>query len=262
LYRYSSSKNITEVVKIENRTLSPTAINTYLACPRKFYLRYVKKFKTRPSIYLLRGNIVHRTIHNYHKNNPRTPSLPSLGMIRQELLNLFNQLWDRAADQLSALDLSDRQIEFFHDDSELMLLNYSHWLYKSGLTTPDLTEARIFSCDLKLMGIIDAVYENPDQVILVDYKTSKKPVITDDIRRQAVLYALLYQDRFKKAPDTIWIHFLIEPGNPTPIHVDEHFLEYGNILLQSMRAKTTSTDEKDYPCNCGGYCQKDLIKKH
>ena len=29
----------------KKRWLSPTAINTYLRCPRKFFLRYIKKLK-------------------------------------------------------------------------------------------------------------------------------------------------------------------------------------------------------------------------
>ena len=64
-------KNQTEVVRIEDRILSPTAINTYLSCPRKFYLRYIKKLRTRPSIHLIRGQIVHQTLHQFHKNHPQ-----------------------------------------------------------------------------------------------------------------------------------------------------------------------------------------------
>ena len=97
------------------------------------------------------------------------------------------------------LELTPEQIEFYHDDSELMLFNFSHWFYKHGMPSPDLTEARIFSKNLRLMGIIDAVHENQDKIILVDYKTSKNPKITDDIKRQAALYALLYRTGSKKS---------------------------------------------------------------
>ena len=184
----------------------------------------------------------------------------SLGKIRQELLTTFNDKWENAKSSLDALGLSDEQLEFFHDDSELMLLNYSHWFYKNDMPLPDLTEARIQSKNLGLLGIIDAVHETDDKVILVDYKTSKRAKITDEIFRQAALYALLYQDKFKKIPDVVWIHFLKELGNPTPIHVDDEMLQYANILIESIRKKTESENENDYPCTCGGYCEKDFIK--
>jgi len=246
------------VVKIRDRILSPTAINTYLYCPRKFYLRYIKKLRTLPSIHLIRGQIVHQTLHKFHKNHPQLSQATPIGVIRKELLSIFNELWDKAFDRISYLGLTDEQIEFYHDDSELMLFNFSHWFYKHGMPSPDLTEARIFSNHLKLMGIVDAVHEKKNKTLLVDYKTSKNPKITDDIKRQAALYALLYFDKFKETPEAILIHFLKEVGDPIPIQVDEHLLEYAKILLESVRDKTKTLDEKAYPCTCGGYCEKDF----
>jgi len=185
-------------------------------------------------------------------------SIP-IGKIRQELLTIFNNHWEKAENRLYALGLTEEQLDSYHDDSELMLLNYSHWFYKNDMPFPDLTEARIHSKNLRLLGIIDAVHEADDKVILVDFKTSKYAKITNDILRQASLYALLYQDKFKKTPDVVWIHFLKELGNPTPVHVDDELLQYGNILIQSVRKETESKNEKDYPCTCGGYCEKDFI---
>lgn len=248
------------MIKISQRVLSPTAINTYLQCPRKFYLRYIKKLRTRPSIHLIRGQIVHQTLHKFHKTHPQVSSANPIGVIRKELFATFNQLWQAAENRLDSLGMTPEQIEFYHDDSELMLLNYSHWFYKHDMLPPDLTEARIFSKTFRLMGIIDAVYEEKDRTILVDYKSSKNPKITDDIKRQAAIYALLYFDRFQETPEAIWIHFLKEVGDPAPIHVDEHLLDYARILVASVREKTSSFDESSYPCKCGGYCRRDFVE--
>jgi len=248
------------VVKIKKRILSPTAINTYLACPKKFYLRYIKRLKTRPSIHLIRGQIVHKTIHEFHKNySSIQPGAPA-EELRQQLLELFNKYWQTASDSLNNLALTAEQLDHYHDDSEVMLLNFSHWFCKNNRPLPDLTEARILSDNLKLLGIIDAVFEKTDNVILVDYKTSKYAQITDDIVRQATLYSLLYQDRFKKVPDTVEIHFLKEPGDPKPIHINDSVLKYGKNLIRFIRDKTLSEAETNYPCTCGGYCERDFIK--
>jgi CRISPR/Cas system-associated exonuclease Cas4 (RecB family) len=246
------------VVRIEKRILSPTAINTYLFCPRKFYLRYIKRLRTKPSIHLIRGQIVHRTIHDFHKNHPRIAPGISLHALRQELLNIFERHWEEAKESLDSLGVTREEIGFYHDDSQLMLLNFSHWFYKNNMPSPDLSEAKIVSKTLSLMGIIDAVHEWPEKVILVDYKTSKNPVITNDIQRQAALYALLYQDKYKIVPEAVWIHFLKTPDDPQPIHIDDELLNYGRILIESVEEKTTSYDEQSYPCKCGGYCERDF----
>ena len=248
------------MVRIKKRILSPTAINTYLSCPQKYYLRYIKKLRTKPSIHLIRGQIVHKTLHEFHKNNLGMSQTTPIGHIRQELLKIFNRQWTAAENRLNYLDLTKEQIDFYHDDSELMLLNFSHWFFKYGMPAPDLTEARILSENLGLLGIIDAVFEQPDKVILVDYKTSKHAKITDETLRQAALYCLLYYDRFKKIPDAVWIHFLKEPGDPMPIGVDEALLDYAKILIESIRKKTLSDNKADYPCTCGGYCNRDFIE--
>jgi CRISPR/Cas system-associated exonuclease Cas4 (RecB family) len=183
-----------------------------------------------------------------------------LGKIRQELLDIFNDLWEKADYQLNALGLSLEQIEFYHDESELMLLNFSHWFYKHEMPVPELSEVRLLSRNLSVMGIIDAVHKKDDSVVLVDYKTSKHAKITDDMMRQAALYALLYEDKYKVVPETVWIHFLKDPGDPQPIHIDDALLSYGNILIESVREKTMSQDKESYPCTCGGYCERDFIK--
>jgi len=110
------------------------------------------------------------------------------------------------------------------------------------------------------MGIIDALYQKPGSAIIIDYKTSQKTEITDDMNRQAALYALLYQDRYGDYPEAVGIHFLIEVGEPSFINVDEHLIDYAKILLESVRSQTRSKNENDYPCTCGGYCERDFIK--
>lgn len=248
-------------MRIKTRILSPTAINTYLSCPRKFYLRYIKKLRTRPSIHLIRGRIVHRVLEQFHNNYPRIVTEVPLRKVREELLSIFEKEWEKADGSLQSLGLTERQIEFYYEDSQLMLLNFSQWFYKNGMKSPELSEAKIFSKNLRLMGIIDAVHSWDDKVYLVDYKTSKYKKITDDIQRQAALYALLYQDKYKKIPEEVWIHFLKDPGDPEPIHIDDELLQYVKITIKSVREKTTSQNEQNYPCTCGGYCEMDFVNR-
>jgi len=232
----------------------------YLSCPRKFYLRYIKKQKTKPSIHLIRGQIVHQVLHQFHKDRKQLLLGKSPESVQQELLNQFEHLWKNAAYRLNALELSDEELGFYYGDSRQMLSHYADWFCKNNMALPDLMEAKIFSNTYSVMGIIDAVYQRPEETILVDFKTSKHALITEDITRQAALYALLYLDRYQVPPDVLWVHFLKEPGDPLPVHIDEWLLEYAKILVQSVREKTASETESDYPCTCGGYCRNDFIE--
>jgi CRISPR/Cas system-associated exonuclease Cas4 (RecB family) len=139
-----------------------------------------------------------------------------------------------------------------------MLFNFTHWLLKHQMRSPESCEAKIISGNLMLMGVIDAVLSDENGISLVDYKTSKSPEITSDIQRQAALYALLYQDKYRKTPEKVLVHFLKTPDDPLPIYIDEQLLEYGRIVLRSVHEKTVTWNEYDYPCTCGGYCEQDF----
>ena len=247
------------MIRIERRILSPTAINTYLACPRKYYLRYIKRLTTKPSIHLIRGSLIHKTIQTFHKECARGP--PSGKKEASEsLIKTFNRLWQEAKRDLNALGLSEDQLQEYHDDSEAMLVNFADWFCRQD-TPPivDATEVKLFSDYYRLMGIVDAIQETGPEIIITDYKTSKNPTVTDEIMRQAVLYALLYRDRYNRIPNIVSIHFLKSKGDPIPIHIDEIFLDYGEILVESVRDKIGTNDEGSYPCTCGGYCTRDFI---
>lgn len=240
------------------RFLSPTSINTYLSCPRKFYLRYIKKLKTKPSIYLVRGSIVHRVFCRFNQLQTK----PSLKMTPLELqltlLGLFEEEWKKAGDSLASLGMEETRLQDFRDESQLMVINFGFWLERCGLSPAQRAEVKMFSKKLGLMGVVDAIHEVGGEPILVDYKTSRRPEITPDIQRQAAIYALLYQDFRGKPPSEIWIHFVAQDRGPEVIQVDEHLIQYGDILVESIRAKTKTFDEKDYPCTCGGRCEREF----
>jgi CRISPR/Cas system-associated exonuclease Cas4 (RecB family) len=238
--------------------LSPTAINTYLFCPRKFYRRYILKEPSRPSIYLIRGLLVHRVLSDFHKNQPSVCHKLPLSMVTHTLVTSFEKRWDQAGPQLKALPLSSDQVAYFNQDSKRMLVNFAVWFCKKGARPADFSEMKLFSSTHKLMGIVDAVHKEKNQVMLVDYKTSKKAKITRDMFRQAAIYALLYQERFKQTPEAVGIHFLTDKDGMKPIYIDEPTIEYAKIVTESVHEKTVSDNAADYPCTCNGRCEKDF----
>lgn len=181
--------------------------------------------------------------------------------IRTKLLTTFNRLWRKAQRQLAGLNMTEAELEDYRQQSERMLLNYSHWLLKHEYKSPDFSELRLYSKSLGVMGIIDAVHQEPGKAVITDYKTSQRAELTDNINRQAAIYALLYYEKYQEIPKEIQIHFLINPDDPLSIHVDEHLLDYGRLLVEFIREKTRSDQKTDYPCTCDGFCENDLIVK-
>jgi CRISPR/Cas system-associated exonuclease Cas4 (RecB family) len=148
------------VVKIYNRLLSPTAINTYLYCPRKYYLRYIKRLKSKLSIYLIRGNVVHKAIEKFHQKSGPDLKQTSLYNLASRLLRLFQTVWNQAKSEIGALKLGDEKIAGFCRESRLMMINFSQWLFNRGLPSATKTEVKLISRSLGLMGVIDAVYDS------------------------------------------------------------------------------------------------------
>lgn len=246
------------MIRIAKRILSPTAINTYLACPYKFYRRYIAKEPTRPSIYLIRGSLIHQAISDFHRMDPDAVNKLPLNRVIYELLSRFEELWVKASYQIEALNLPSERIDFFVEDSRRMLENFAVWFNEQTVNPTSSSEVKLFSPELKLMGIIDAVYKQGDSILLVDYKTSKDTRITRDIFRQTAIYALLYQDRYKELPEAVAIHFLTARQGLELIHTDDAMLDYARILNESVHAKTLLEDPSDYPCTCNGRCREDF----
>jgi CRISPR/Cas system-associated exonuclease Cas4 (RecB family) len=127
---------------------------------------------------------------------------------------------------------------------------------QSGEPKPK-SEVKLFSHTHKVMGIIDAIHSRNGKVSLTDYKTGKMDTLTQDVKVQMAIYALLYQENFGTLPDVVVLDFLkFQKVKPFPVTDD--FVHYAVKLCKEVHEKTISVDEKDYPCKCGGWCAKDF----
>jgi CRISPR/Cas system-associated exonuclease Cas4 (RecB family) len=237
--------------------LSPTAINMYLRCPRKFYLRYVRKLKSKPSIYLIRGMAVHSALARFFslKITPDT----EISGLKLNLLTFFHEAWSKQSETVYKLGLAQDDIDKIYIESINMLYAwYSRFLetVSKGIHKPR-TEVKLFSRKDNLMGIIDAIYEIKGHVLLVDYKTSGKDDITADIEVQMALYALLYLENHGKLPDLVAVDFL-QSGARKFFPATQELVHEARSLCSEISAKTMSRKEEDYPCTCGGWCEREF----
>ena len=237
--------------------LSPTSINTYLWCPRKYYLKYIKGLKEKPSIHLIRGKAVHDSIAQFHQTFRE--KFDTFEEMKAELLSFYNQAWSAQEEEIRNLRLTETELNEYYYESAEMLIG---WLkrhlkaVKKDQPKPE-TEVRLFSQRYRVMGIIDAIYNQNGKAFLTDYKTSKRDELTQDIKVQMAIYALLYKEDYGMLPDTIAIDFL-KHEKAIPFKVTDEFTDYAIKVCRDIHEKTSSVDEKDYPCKCGGWCKKDF----
>ena len=238
--------------------LSPTSINTYLRCPRKYYLKYIKGLKEKPSIYLVRGKAVHDTLSQFHQTD--TGNLGNFEEMKIGLLSFLNHAWIKQEEEIRKLKLPDEVLNEYYHESAQMLIGWIKRNFKTIVNDqpkPE-TEVKLFSQTYRVMGIIDAIYKQNGQVSLTDYKTSKKDELTQDIKIQMAIYALLYKENCGVLPDTVAIDFL-KHEKAIPFKVTDEFIHYATKICKEVHEKTTSTNEEDYPCKCGGWCEKDFV---
>jgi len=247
--------------KLARRMQSATSINMYQRCPRKYYLRYTLRAKQKSSIHLIRGSVVHEAIAGFHMLKVARGCYPD--KIKAALRHLFNDAWLRHDNELQQLGLGNATLKKYYQESWEMLLGWLKRYQRQGRRNSKKTsaEVKLFSKTYYVMGIIDAIENHNGITMITDYKTSKKDDITPDIKVQMAIYALLYREKFGAPPDIVAIDFL-KTNRERRFRVTRRFIEYALELITDIHKKTVSTDEKDYPCTCGGWCEKDFILKN
>jgi ATP-dependent exoDNAse (exonuclease V) beta subunit len=176
---------------------------------------------------------------------------------QRALLALFDERWQQQKPDIDRLQLPQRDIDAFYNESRQMLIT---WLKRhlAGEFTRPQVEVRLTSPRHRLMGIIDAIFHANGTVTIVDYKTGAKAAITQDIKVQMAIYALLYTENFGVVPHYVAVDFL-KAGLTKRFRVTEPLVKAAAKLCARIHDVTQSTDETHYPCRCGGWCDKDFI---
>lgn len=243
------------------RIQSPTSINMYKRCPRKYYLHYLLKKPIKPNIHLYRGSIVHAAINNFDSLEIKPSDESDYPLLRERLIGIFHDQWKKNEKDIEKLNLPEKEIRFYYNESIEMLDNWlSHFIEETARAPPCKTrEVKLFSSpEYCVMGILDLIQERNGFIEIIDYKTSKAATITEEYLLQLALYALLYEEKFKKTPVKVGIHFLKFKDGIRMIDVDEKLINLAKREAKMIQLNTLSDDPSDYPCTCGGFCKRDF----
>ncbi len=250
------------------RIQSPSSINTFKQCPRKYYYQYIEKLPGVESIHLIRGKIVHEVLEDFFKLD-----ITSIGGEHKEfelnilLQSMFKEKWANSRDKLLNLDLGQKKLEFYYNESQEMitswfdsLLNRIQLKQNDHLTFDEAfnllkpeTEVYFKSQEHMVQGFIDAIHNVNGEISVMDYKTSKKDNISNEYRLQLAIYALLYFEKHGKHPDLVGIDFL--KHGPKYLKVDEELVELARQECSLIQENTKSEDIQDYPMKTSPLCK-------
>jgi putative RecB family exonuclease len=240
------------------RKLSPSSINLYKQCPRRWYYRYIKRLKTTDSIHLIRGSIAHSVLEHVFDQDPAGVDYDgAMAFLGKWMLRELRKEWNDVKERLESLGISSDRLLFYFDETRTML---RHWLtdflrkcQKTDLPFPEafkketpLRELRLESEEHNVMGFIDVVEMIDEKIVrVIDYKTSAKDKMSDDYRLQLAIYALLVRETYGYAPVDVVINFL--KFGERSITVDQELIEYAKKECAWVTERTQSVEPEDYP---------------
>jgi len=251
------------------RVQSPSSINTFLQCPRKYYYQYIEKLPTSPNINLVRGNIAHSTLEYFFKQD--LAGIDEINYKKEfirEIQRIFFIQWGKYRDALKVLGLSTKDLKFFFEETLMMLINWCNYfieeitlmlekkvnIAEAFNAVKPLTEQEFQSETMFVRGFIDVIKFVGDEVHILDYKTNAVPEIKENIRLQLGIYSLLYNEKHGKYPNKVGVFFLRDKLHM--LIVDEELVENAKQAIHIVHEHTTMFDKKeDYEKKTSPLCK-------
>ncbi len=238
--------------RLQDITLSPSGINNFYGCKRRFFYTYHDKIRSELTAPLVKGNIVHGVIEKFSKNKFR------FGKTYKTVINKFVKdnvdIEVKKHDSLlTQVDKDDvlNMVKSFTDKFIIRMSNLVEAEIAHGpthafhLLKPKLAEHKVSDDILNVRGIIDNVDTNifSGRTCIIDYKTSKKYgyTMSEDYKRQLAIYAYLCKVNGIDAHD-VAINFL-RYGEIYYLPVTIDLIKYGVNEIETVRQFLVNSNE-------------------
>ena len=211
------SDKVKEVV--DTRILSQSSINRFLECRRMFKLTYIenKQGKAEAGLdyqfdYSWLGKVIHKVLEEFYlpQNFPSEKDLDADGTNKIELvlLSLLDKHWEFGQPELKLIDAKTMLKLFAQREAQ-------RW--KEQRNDPDINfvpqyrEFELLDENIRLTAIIDVMWidkNNNVNPVPRDYKTNKRPEITQSMKLQALITAMLINNKLNEMPTHFEFLFL------------------------------------------------------
>ncbi len=193
--------------------LSPTSLNLYLKCPYKFLLTHLYKLPKIKTASLIMGSAIHKALEEW-AINLKSKSNVGFGVVKTAYQAYLDNEILTKTEHGRILNEGLILLQRFYDNQLVKQLNES----RPVAVEVDYSKEHIFTSDnVPLSGKIDRVDSaGKDKIILIDYKTGRRPTIkalsdpNQDYHRQLTFYALLVENDplFKNKRLTFFLWFI------------------------------------------------------
>ncbi len=252
------------------RLESPSSINTFKQCKRKYYYNYIEKLPRLSNIHQVRGNIAHSALEDFFDITLEGVNEENYQMkFKAAVQALCFGQWQKYGEKLKELGLNKDRERFYFEETMLMLMNWvSHFIddfekirkeknisieEAFNILTP-IREQEFRSEEHQVRGFVDAVKHVEDEVHIIDYKTNANFDIKDSIKLQLAIYSLLYHEKHGQMPSRVGVFFLRHKLKM--MKVDSQLLDLAKREVELIHMHTSATEDKvDYPTTITGLCK-------
>ncbi len=186
--------------------ISHNQIRTYLECPYKYYLAYIREIKTACNEKVFLGNIFHSTIEKYFK-----AKLEQRVLQLSELVEIFQNCFEEEKERNEII-----WTESIEQTRERGIAFVKHFHHKIGPEIRPLMIEKELEVDLpdtsiRLKGILDLVEED---FTITDFKTSTTRWSENKARSslQFAIYKYLFEKSFAASSPRIRVEQLYNNG--------------------------------------------------
>ena len=238
---------------------SPSSINTYRSCPRKFWYQYISKPEVKPSIHMEKGSCIHSVLEEFYKsygNDFFKLLIKHWNLLLPKLKQTGVDLEPEFQDCKKILEVEKTLLEIKLNG--LVPLKYETKLQAFNSFKPKFSEKFLESKSMNLCCKIDRIDINrfTGVITLGDYKTSKIYGIelSEDYLRQQVIMAILYKETEGVLPDfgvTIFLRY----GLSDRVRITPDLVNWGINEINYVKSRTLTEDKEDYPKKESGLCR-------
>ena len=203
--------------------ISVTNLTTYMFCPRKLYLLNVLEFEEPPKEAVLLGSVKHNVFDKINKADELIVTSILKSTQQQEIEIIYRKKYseilrneikqnkkiiDRL--KLSSKELFEEIWPLFLDEAQARSYNISEFIEEhnlfgeelwNALTPKILTEIKLVSKELELMGVIDRIEIRDQKYIPIELKTGVTPKsnVWPEHKIQIGAYGMLIESQLNKS---------------------------------------------------------------
>jgi len=191
-------------------TMSPSALKTYVQCPRRYYLSYVEGRQEKPSKHIFIGTVVHQALKDFFSSGPRERSW-------QALEEALRTAWARSPERRELFPDRNEEAGVGRGvlaDLKAFFKKVDRRVVPFGLEV--FLRTRVGD-GVHVRGRVDRIDEDPEtgSLTVIDYKTGKvpaqKPNLIDHF--QLPLYHAMVDEAYSRTVDKVILYYL--KGNVT-----------------------------------------------